>query len=79
MTARVAPKIIIQTLFGPEEKTYKCNNCCKEFTVEHFYVSSSNEYRPRTQCKDCWKIHNGRSRFYDAAMFDYDVALFEVR
>lgn len=70
MTARVAPKIIIQTLFGPEEKTYRCNTCDKEFTVEHFYVSSSNEYRPRTQCKHCWNIYNGRSRFSNVAMFE---------
>jgi len=70
MDAKVAPKIIIQTLFGPEEKLYKCNTCSVEYTVEHFYVASENHYRPRTQCKHCWSKFNGRSRFSNVAMFE---------
>lgn len=70
MKAKVAPKVIVQTLFGPEEVTYKCNTCDKTLTVEHFYVSSENPERVRTQCKYCWSKHNGRSNFSNVAMFE---------
>jgi DNA-directed RNA polymerase subunit RPC12/RpoP len=70
MKAKVAPKNIIQTLFGPEEQMYKCNTCSKEYSVEHFYVASENPSRPRTQCKHCWTKFNGRSKFSNVAMFE---------
>jgi hypothetical protein len=71
MRAKVAPVRVIQTLFGPEEITYTCNTCLRDnMTVDDFYVSSENEHRVRSQCKECWKKYNGRSRFSNVAMFE---------
>jgi hypothetical protein len=70
MKAKVAPKEIIQTLFGPEEVLYTCNTCRETMHVDKFYVSSNNEHRVRTQCKECWKKYNGRSNFSNVAMFE---------
>jgi len=59
--------LVINTLFGVELATKKCNTCDKEKLVTEFHLESAskrkhNEQR-REQCKECWYRFNGNSKF----------------
>jgi hypothetical protein len=58
------PLDVIQTLFGPEKLTYHCNTCGRKKAASGFYCVT-NTNKPRSQCKKCWGIFNGRSPIFN--------------
>lgn len=66
--------MIIQTLFGPEEVKKVCSTCIEEKPIEEFYTPSyvydKDSMKRRSQCKNCWSLFNGRTKFSNVAMFE---------
>lgn len=72
---KIPDPIVIQTLFGPEIATKRCNACCKTKFVHEFYCETPSKLgkfkrhgeQVRNQCIDCWSKYQGR-----VWLIDYD-------
>lgn len=68
MKRRIPEKLVIQTIFGPEVATKKCNCCGKTKYAHEFYCETPSKVgkfqrvgeQVRNQCIDCWSIYQGR-------------------
>ena len=68
MKRRIPDPLIIQTIFGPEVATKKCNCCEEEKYVHEFYCVSESKLNKfkrmgeqvREQCISCWSKYQGR-------------------
>lgn len=69
MNRRIPNPLIIQTIFGPEIATKKCNCCGEEKYLHEFYCETPNKVsklkrvgeQVRNQCIDCWTVFKGRT------------------
>ena len=68
MNRKVPQEIVIQTLFGPEVATKKCDTCHEEKYLHEFYCESTSKTKKfagvhdqvRKQCIVCWSARHGR-------------------
>jgi len=65
---KIPDPIVIQTLFGPEIATKRCNACRETKFAHEFYCETPSKLgkfkrhgeQVRNQCIDCWSKYQGR-------------------